>query len=161
MRFQLFFISLRMMINRFIFSRTRPANKMQIINNADDGNLLNVRESTLIRIIKEVGYGSKGSHSKSLALMENVGNNWNSTVQDIYIYKKKAYITFYVQYSNTDACTSVALSEFLGNTDFQGNFAYTDRYDNPQTVYFNYSLQAKAKVIKEILLTYIHKKYNI
>ena len=134
---------------------------MQIINNADDGNLLNVRESTLIRIIKEVGYGSKGSHSKSLALMENVGNNWNSTVQNIYIYKKKAYITFYVQYSDTDTYVSVTLSEFLGNTDFQGNLTYTDRYNGPQTAYFNYSLQAKAKVIKEILLTYIHKKYNI
>lgn len=161
MRFQLFFISLRMMINRFIFSRTRPANKMQIINNADDGNLLNVTESTLIRIIKEVGYGSKGSHSKSLALMENVGNNWNSTVSNIYIYKKKAYITFYIQYSNTDTCTSVALSEFLGNTDFNGHYTYTDRYDNEQTAYFSYTSQEKAKVIKEILLTYIHKKYNI
>lgn len=150
-----------MMINRFIFSRTRPANKMQIINNADDGNLLNVRESTLIRIIKEVGYGSKGSYIKSLTLMENVGNNWNSTVQNIYVYKKKAYITFYIQTSTTDDCISVALSEFLSNINFNGHYIYTDRYGNKQTAYFHYTLQAKAKVIKEILLTYIHKKYNI
>ena len=151
-------------INRFIFSRTRPINKLHTINSITDDNLsvfLNVTERTLIRIIKEVGYGSKGSHSRSLALMENVGNNWNSTVQNIYIYKKKAYITFYIQYSNTDTCTSIALSEFLGNTDFHGHYTYTDRNDNKQTAYFSYTPQEKAKVIKEILLTYIHKKYNI
>ena len=134
---------------------------MQIINNADDSNLLNVTESTLIRIIKEVGQGNKGSHYKSLALIENVGNNWNSTVQNIFIYKKEAYITFYVQYSNTDTDVPVVLSKFLDNKEFRGDIVYTDRYGNSQLVYFNYSLQAKAKVIKEILLTYIHKKYNI
>ena len=63
-----------MMINRFIFSRTRPANKMQIINNADDGNLLNVTERTLIRIIKEIGYGNKAKGVVATAGVNNFAN---------------------------------------------------------------------------------------
>jgi len=146
-------------INQFLFTRTAPQKKLAVINNLSQYELLNVTTATITRIIKEAGYGKKGSPNKTLRLTVTVGNDWNSDVESIYVWKGKLYIDFYLQYSNTDTSTEDTWSNFIYRGDYRGSYKYTDRYDNPQTAYFTYDEEDKARVIKAILKSYIKTKY--
>jgi len=153
-----------MNINVEIFKKYKPEKKLHMINNLTNSELLQVNTITIIRIIKEVGYGHSSEtkcHNKSLRLKNTIGNNWNSDVEEIYIYKKVPYISFYLQYDNTDTGDSDKLVNFLGRGEYLGNYTYEDRYGNHQTTYYRYDEEDKARVIKEILLTYIHNKYSV
>lgn len=150
-------------INKEIFKRYAPSNKLRIIDTASEADLLNIKLSTLERIIKEAGEGERNklrSHNKHLYVGDSEGNKWNSTIEAINIYNKVSFICFYVQYDNTDTSVSDKLSRFLERGTYLGTVSYTDRYDNPQTSYFRYYTEDKARVIKAILKTYVHTKYR-
>ena len=49
--------------------------------------------------------------------------------------------------------------EFFANGSYRGELHRTDRYGNPRTYYFIYSIEAKATVVKAILLEYVFIKY--
>ena len=153
-------------INTEIFKRYAPSNKMRIVNNLSESELLAIRLTTLERIIKEAGTGDvsklKRNHNKTLHIRSQYHpeNKWNSSVDSICIYKGTLYINFYVQYSNTDTNIEDRLVNFLESGDYIGKVSYEDRYGNPQTSYFRYYPEDKARVIKAILKTYINVKYN-
>lgn len=150
-------------INKEIFKRYAPSNKLRIIDAASEADLLNIKLSTLERIIKEVGEGERGkqrSHNKQLYVRDREGNKWNSSVEMISIYSKDIFIRFYVQYNSTDTSVADRLSNFLKRGEYLGTVSYTDRYDNPQTSYFRYYPEDKARVIKAILKTYVQAKYR-
>lgn len=148
-------------INQFIFTRTAPKKKLEVIENLTQSELLGITEATISRIIKEAGTGKPKSHNKDLKLSrENrTGNKWNSTIEGWYVWKKEVYIDFYLQYSNTDTNTADTFKEFMKYSEYEGSYQYEDRYDNPQTTYFRYSPEDKVRAIRALLREYIETKY--
>ena len=151
-----------MNINIELFRRTAPEKKLEIISNLSKGELLNITETTLLRIVKETGHGKPRSRNKEFYISydRQTGNDWNSQVEGLELYKGKLSIRFYIQYSNTDTTKYDYLSDFLRRGDYRGTIQYEDRYGNRQTSYFTYDESDKAKVIKSFCLEYIYTKYH-
>ena len=150
-----------MNVNNFIFTRTQPKKKLEVIEKLSNDELLAVSESTVKKIIQEVGQRRYKSRDKELRIDydRRVGNNWNSTVESIDLVKGKLYVGFYIQYENTDTNTSEEYDDFFGSRDFRGEIRRLDRYGNGRTYYFCYDESDKAQVMKSILLEYVNSKY--
>lgn len=150
-----------MNVNNFIFTRMQPKKKLEVIEKLSNDELLAVSESTVKKIIKEVGCRRYKSRDKELRIDydRRVGNNWNSTVESIDLVKGKLYVGFYVQYENTDTNTSDEYEDFFKRGNYRGEIRRLDRYGNGRTYYFCYDEGDKARVMKSILLEYVHSKY--
>ena len=150
-----------MNVNNFIFTRTQPKKKLEVIEKLSNDELLAVNESTVKRIIQEVGQRRYKSRDKELRIDydRRVGNNWNSTVESIDLVKGKLYIGFYIQYENTDTNTSDDYEDFFKRGNYRGEIRRLDRYGNGRTYYFCYDESDKARVMKSILLEYAFSKY--
>ena len=150
-----------MNINQFIFSRTQPKRKLEVIEKLSNDELLAVSESTVKKIIQEVGQRRYKSRDKELRIDydRRVGNNWNSTVESVDLVKGKLYIGFYIQYENTDTNTSDDYEDFFKRGNYRGEIRRLDRFGNGRTYYFCYDESDKAKVMKSILLEYVYSKY--
>lgn len=150
-----------MNVNNFIFTRTQPKKKLEVIEKLSDSELLAVSESTVKKIIQEVGQRHYKSRDKELRIDydRRVGNNWNSTVESVDLVKGKLYIGFYIQYQNTDTNTSDDYEDFFKRGNYRGEIRRLDRYGNGRTYYFCYDESDKARVMKSILLEYVHSKY--
>ena len=150
-----------MNVNQFIFTRTQPKKKLEVVEKLSNNELLAVSESTVKKIIKEVGQRRYKSRDKELRIDydRRVGNNWNSTVESIDLVKGKLYVGFYVQYENTDTNTSDEYEDFFKRGNYRGEIRRLDRYGNGRTYYFCYDEGDKARVMKTILLEYVHSKY--
>lgn len=149
-------------INTELFRRTAPKKKLEMIKALSDNELLNITTTTIARIIKEAGTGKKGSPNKELRLSrENqTGNDWNSDIESWYIWKKKVYICFYIQYENTDTSSDDTYSNFISRGEYQGQLHREDRYGNPRTYYFKYDESDKTKAIRALLKEYVQTKYH-
>lgn len=147
-------------INTELFKRYQPKKKLEIINNLTESELLNTTEETVSRIVKEVGY-KWGKSLKRLTFRSDfrTGNKWNSEVEDLYICKRKLYIGFYLQYDNTDTSDDDLFSNFIRRGEYCGTYQYKDRYGNPQTTYYRYYEEDKARVIRRLLYQYLYTKY--
>lgn len=148
-------------INGFIFSRTQPQKKIDIIKSLSCDELLAVKEATIKRMVKETGRKMGRTRDRELYISceRREGNAWNSTIESVDVVKNKIYINLYVQYSNTDSTLCEDYDEFFANGSYRGELHRTDRYGNPRTYYFIYSREAKATVVKAILLEYVFTKY--
>ena len=151
-----------MNINIELFKRYKPDNKIKIINELTEDELLAINPATVTRIIKEAGTRLYKSRDKRLWIPDRfrTGNHWNSTFTGIELIKGKLYVSLYVQYSNTDTDTDATYSEFFSSGDYRGAICYEDRYGNPHTDYYTYTQSDKARVIRSLLLTYVQRKYN-
>ena len=150
-----------MNVNNFIFTRTQPKKKLEVIEKLSNDELLAVSESTVKKIIQEVGQRRYKSRDKELRIDydRRVGNNWNSTVESIDLVKGKLYVGFYIQYENTDTNTSDDYKDFFKRGNYRGEIRRLDRFGNGRTYYFCYDESDKARVMKSILLEYTHCKY--
>jgi len=150
-----------MNVNNFIFTRTQPKKKLEVIEKLSNDDLLAVSESTVKKIIQEVGQRRYKSRDKELRIDydRRVGNNWNSTVESVDLVKGKLYIGFYIQYENTDTNTSDDYKDFFKRGNYRGEIRRLDRFGNGRTYYFCYDESDKARVMKSILLEYTHCKY--
>ena len=150
-----------MNINQFIFSRTQPKRKLEVIEKLSNDELLAVSESTVKKIIQEVGQRRYKSRDKELRIDydRRVGNNWNSTVESVDLVKGKLYVGFYIQYENTDTNTSDDYEDFFKRGNYRGEIRRLDRFGNGRTYYFCYDESDKARVMKSILLEYVYSKY--
>ena len=150
-----------MNVNNFIFTRTQPKKKLEVIEKLSNDELLAVSESTVKKIIQEVGQRRYKSRDKELRIDydRRVGNNWNSTVESVDLVKGKLYIGFYIQYENTDTNTSDDYEDFFKRGNYRGEIRRLDRYGNGRTYYFCYDESDKARVMKSILLEYVYSKY--
>ena len=150
-----------MNVNNFIFTRTQPKKKLEVIEKLSDSELLAVSESTVKKIIQEVGQRRYKSRDKELRIDydRRVGNNWNSTVESVDLVKGKLYIGFYIQYENTDTNTSDDYEDFFKRGNYRGEIRRLDRFGNGRTYYFCYDESDKARVMKSILLEYLYSKY--
>ena len=150
-----------MNVNNFIFTRTQPKKKLEVIEKLSNDELLAVSESTVKKIIQEVGQRRYKSRDKELRIDydRRVGNNWNSIVESVDLVKGKLYVGFYIQYENTDTNTSDDFDNFFKRGNYRGEIRRLDRYGNGRTYYFCYDESDKAKVMKSILLEYVYSKY--
>ena len=152
-------------INEFIFTRTQPQKKLDVINNLSQAELLSVNYQTVLRIIKEAGTGdsSKARCKFKTLHLENAGNDWNSTVTNIYNWKKdEVYLSVYIQGDDTDTDVSYKLRDFLDNRYEEqclGHIeeSFSNGYSHKKPA--NYDRSDRARVIKSILTAYITNKY--
>lgn len=151
-----------MNVNQFIFTRTQPKKKLEVVEKLSNNELLAVSESTVKKIIKEVGQRRYKSRDKELRIDydRRCGNNWNSTVESVDLVKERLYVGFYVQYENTDTNTSDDYEDFFKRGNYRGEIRRLDRFGNGRTYYFCYDESDKARVMKSILLEYVYSKYS-
>ncbi|MBR2237423.1 MAG: hypothetical protein IJ887_06060 [Prevotella sp.] len=150
-----------MNINQFIFTRTQSKKKIEAIENLSNDELLDVTESTVKKMIQEVGQRRYKSRDKDLRIDydRRCGNSWNSTVESVNLVKGKLYVSFYIQYENTDTNTSDDYDNFFKRSNYRGEIRRLDRHGNGRTYYFCYDESDKARVMKSILLEYVYSKY--
>lgn len=149
-------------INKFIFSRTAPARKVEILENITQAELLSITPATIVKMIKEAGARLYKSRDKELRFSyeRRTSNNWDSTIEGVRNYKGKPVLGIYYQYENTDTNTSVSLEEFLKRGDYRGSVVRDDRYGNPRNYYFTFSSTDKARFVRRLLLEYLNRKYK-
>lgn len=88
------------------------------------------------------------------------GNEWNSEFTGVDLLKGKLYVNLYVQYDNTDTEDCISHDEFMRDKDrFRGTIKTTDRYDNPQTYYYFYDNDDRARAIRSLLYEYVYRKH--
>jgi hypothetical protein len=114
-------------------------------------------------MVKEAGksiYKSKRDKTLMVSRQRRTGNDWNSWFNGVDLMKGKLYVNFYIQYDNTDTNDCISYGEFVRDRDrFRGTIKTTDRFDNPQTYYYFYENDDRARAIKSLLLEYVYTKY--
>ena len=148
-------------INQELFKRYAPKKKLEIINNLSTSELLNTSTETLMRIVKEAGtrVGSVRSKVLRISSARRSGNNWNSTVEAVEIHRGTLMLDIYVQMDSTDTNHFEPYSNFSKDGNYTGKVFTTNYHGDSVPHYFTYDRRDKAKVIKSILLEYVHTKY--
>lgn len=153
-------------INTILFTRTAPQKKLQIIEAFTQSELLSISYATVLRIIKEAGYGDRTkTRSKFKTLyLKGATNNWNSKVTNIFNSKKdEIFMSVYIQGDDTDTDVSYKLREFLDNRYEEqclGHLEESFRNGYEHKVPANYDRSDRARVIKAILIAYLNNKYS-
>lgn len=95
-------------INQLIFSRIAPQKKLKAIEKLTSSELWATPE-IITRIVKETGERIGKSRNKRLYISRDrqQGNNWNSTVVAVVLYKGTLYLDIYFQMDSTDTNLSV------------------------------------------------------
>lgn len=149
-------------VNIELFKRTTPEKKIEMINYLSPAELFQISEETLVKILKKIGRRRNGTRDYELYVNPDIrkGNNWNSEVEGIWLFKGKLKIMVYVQLDNTDTSLILPFHDFFKKERFYGTIKRDDRYGNPQTHYFVYDEKEKAEVIRSFCLEYINTKYK-
>lgn len=152
-------------INQFIFTRTAPKKKLEVISSLSQGELLSVTYKTILRIIKEAGIGdSNKTRSKFKTLfLKDAGNGWNSRVMNIYNWKKdEVYLSVYIQGDDTDTDVDYKLKDFLDNRyedQCLGHLEESFSNGYSHSIPANYDRDDRSGVIRAILNAYVKNKY--
>lgn len=156
-----------MNINDFLFTRTAPKRKMEVVKSLSDRELMAITPQTLLRCIKEAGdnWGStKRSRMKRLFARGNPGNDWNSEVEYIYNGKKdKLYLSVYIQGDSTDTSDDCPIETFL---DFSREEVICARieeswdYGYSHTLSARYDREQRCEVLRSLLKSYLLTKYK-
>ena len=151
-------------INTELFKRYAPKRKIQIIEKLTDDELLAITPATIIRMVKEAGkpiYKSKRDKTLMVSRQRRTGNDWNSWFNGVDLWEgKQLFVNLYIQYDNTDTEDSISYGEFMRDRErFRGTIKTTDIYGNPQTYYYCYDNDDRARAIKSLLLEYVYTKY--
>lgn len=149
-------------VNIELFKRTTPVKKIEIIENLKQDELLGISKGTILRIVKETGRRKTGSRNYEFYVHPNRrrGNDWNSIIEGLWLYKGKLSLITYIQLDDTDTTVIVPLNDFFKEETFRGSIKTEDFYGNIQTEYFVYGKRAKAEVIRSFCLEYINTKYK-
>lgn len=148
-------------VNEFIFGRTKAEKKLEVLDDLNGRELRMVTNETMLRIYKECrGKDSDGKPNDRFWIKNDRragnclgGNNfWNSTIEFIYEYKGKAYISFYVQNTKTDWGENVSYDTFKSEVKYRG-------YCEHLNTYFTYDSADIANVIRCILKEFVYYKY--
>lgn len=89
-------------INKELFKRNKPKKKLELIEMLTPSELLGIHPGTILRIVKEVGVLRYKSRDRELRLSNRTGNNWNSSVESIGVYKNRLFINIYIQMDHTE-----------------------------------------------------------
>lgn len=148
-------------INQELFKRYKPGKKLDLIYQLKADELLAVTPDTIKRIVNEAGRKIGMSRNKVLRISNErrIGNAWNSTVEAVKIHRGKLVLDIYVQMDSTDTNHFERYLNFSKDGNYTGKVYTTNRYGDQVPTYFIYNREDKAKVIKSILLEYVHTKY--
>ena len=150
-------------INLELFKRYAPKRKLEIIASLSQEEILALTPATIIRMVREAGeFHYKSKRDKKLCVRRVIrkGNEWNSEFTGVDLLKGKLYVNLYVQYDNTDTEDCISYDEFMRDKErFRGTIKTTDRYDNPQTYYYFYDNDDRARAIRSLLYEYVYRKY--
>lgn len=149
-------------VNTELFKRTAPVRKIGIIENLKQDELLGISKETIIRIVKEIGRRKTDSRNYEFYVTpeRRRGNDWNSFIDGLWLYKGKLSLITYIQLDDTDTTVIVPLNDFFKEETFRGSIKTEDFYGNIQTEYFVYGKRAKAEVIRSFCLEYVNTKYK-
>lgn len=149
-------------VNKIIFSRTAPSGKTETVKSLSTGELLAITLETITRMVRENGSHIGNSRDKELRISPEfrTGNDWNSEVEGVRLYKGHLSVDLYLQYGNTDTSTSASLGNFLAKGDYRGSVVRDDMRGNPRSYYFTYTEADKAGVVKSVLLEYLKRKHK-
>lgn len=149
-------------VNTELFKRTAPVRKIGIIENLKQDELLGISKETIIRIVKEIGRRKTDSRNYEFYVTpeRRRGNDWNSSIEGLWLYKGKLSLITYIQLDDTDTTVIVPLNDFFKEETFRGSIKTEDFYGNIQTEYFVYGKRAKAEVIRSFCLEYVNTKYK-
>ena len=150
-----------MNINQELFKRYAPKKKLEIINNLTTAELLATTPETIMRIAKEAGRSIGKSRDKILRINRErqAGNDWNSTVEAVEFIKGNLYLNIYFQTDHTDTNICEKYAMFMQGDEYHGKHYITNKHGDEVPNYFVYDRQDKAKVVKSILLEYVHTKF--
>lgn len=156
-------------INVEIFKRYKPETKLEIISKLTESELLDITKETVLRIIKEAGVGRNEKQSrnkfKTLRLRNRVGNDWNSRVYGLENVKgDRVLLEVYLQGDDIDTTDYCDLTDFLSkrcDVVCCANLHEEFRNGYSHTIPANYYKEDRARVIREILNTYVHEKYGV
>lgn len=152
-------------INEFIFTRTQPKKKLEVIKNLQEGELLSITYKTILKIIKDAGTGdpNKTRCKFKTLYLDGAGNDWNSTVTKIFNRQKdEIYMNVYIQGDDIDTDVWYELKDFLDNRYEEqclGKLHESFRNGYEHDVPANYNRSDRARVIKAILTAYVEIKY--
>ena len=104
-------------INGFVFGNTKAEEKLEVIKNLGIAGVRRVSPATILRIINEC---KDDVGNFRINNDRRVGNNWNSTIEYLYVYKNRPILMLYVQGGNTDTSTSVGYDEFNSCNQYPG-----------------------------------------
>ena len=149
-------------VNTELFKRTAPVRKIGIIENLKQDELLGISKETIIRIVKDIGRRKTDSRNYEFYVTpeRRRGNDWNSFIEGLWLYKGKLSLITYIQLDDTDTTVIVPLNDFFKEETFRGSIKTEDFYGNIQTEYFVYGKRAKAEVIRSFCLEYVNTKYK-
>lgn len=147
-------------INKFIFSRTAPAKKIEAIEVLSQPELLSITPATIIKMVKDTGTRLYKSRDKRMHIANTVSNDWNAEFLGIKNSGTNPLAEIYLQYENTDTDTGVSLYDFLKHGDYRGSIQRNDRNGNPRHYYFTFNVSQKAECVRALLLEYVNRKYK-
>ena len=98
-------------VNIELFKRTSPVKKIEIIENLKQDELLGISKETILRIVKETGRRNTGSRNYEFYVHPDRqrGNDWNSVIEGIWLYKGKLSLITYIQLDDTDTTSRHAI----------------------------------------------------
>lgn len=144
-------------INTFIFSKKPCKRKLDVVNKLEESRLLEIELSTIKRMLMLAG--RRNGKSRYFRLRDKPGNNYNSIVESVSLYKDTLYISICIQLINTKTSINERMNVFFANNEYQGSAIDYDIGGNPHTLYFTYLQHEGAEVIRSILREYIYHKY--
>lgn len=149
-------------IDNILFKRIAPAKKLDIVDNFTPAELLAISPATIKRIIREVGRKVGNTRGKELYISRTwrTGNDWNSEVERVGYNTKGLFLYLYAQFNNSDRTVTEAWDKFFQKGQYVGKIEYTDAFDHRQTARFIYDDSEKARVIRRLLMQYLHLKYK-
>ena len=131
-------------VNEFIFGNMKAEEKLEVIKNLGIAGVRRVSPATILRIINECKDDVGNFRIKN---DRRVGNNWNSTIEYLYVYKNRPILMLYVQGGNTDTSTSVGYDDFNSCNQYHGHCKLGG---------FTYDSDDIADVIRCILSEYVY-----
>lgn len=147
-------------INTFIFSKNSCKKKLEVVKNLREDQLLEIELGTIRKMLRTAGrISSSYGKSRCFRLRDKPGNNYNSVVESVSLYKDMLYVSICVQLINTRTSINERMNVFFANNEYNGSAIDYDRDGNPRTLYFTYLQHERAEVIRSILIEYIYHKY--
>lgn len=122
--------------------------------------LLSISKETILRIVKETGRRLTDFRNYEFYVHPDrrKGNDWNSVIERIWLYKGKLSIITYIQ---VDAASIIVpFYDFFKEGTFKDSVRSEDIYGNIQNNYFVYGKSAKTEVIRSFCIEYINTKYK-
>lgn len=136
-------------LNGILFEKGDYQAKAEYINNLTCDELMAIPESTIIKIIEQVG------ENNTLTIRNRFrrGNNSNSVVENTYIHKGSVFVSLIVLGDSTDTSMSECFARFF----FKGEFVSSA---NRLNLFIDYKESDKAEVMRSILLEGVYRLDN-